>query len=249
MSKNRLAGLLMSKKFKNLPCVYCSGQQLATTADHVLARQFFIERDRDNLPKAPACARCNGEKSELEHYLTAVLPFGGLHATATENLEAQVPPRLAKNRKLHRELNEGLIKKTWPAADENVGAMAIPFQGEKLISLYGMIARGLLWHEWKAIVAPDEIVQPYSLSFAGEFLFKKLFQAKAVRRVSRDWGNGTVKYDGVQFADISIMYAWRIQIYGGVVLAEDRPGAHQQTTTSGGVLIGSKDLETLLQDL
>jgi hypothetical protein len=55
----------VSKKFKGKPCVYCT-DGTAISADHVIARQFFLERHRANIPKAPACVKCNGEKSALE---------------------------------------------------------------------------------------------------------------------------------------------------------------------------------------
>ena len=66
----------MSKRFRDKPCVYCLTNPSTTTGDHVFAREFFPEAARANLPKVPACESCNNEKSHLEHYLTAVLPFG-----------------------------------------------------------------------------------------------------------------------------------------------------------------------------
>src|ERR1700722_9395653 len=96
----------MSKKFKKKTCVYCCGKGISTTGDHVFAREFFLKSRRATLPQVPACAPCNKEKSELEHYLTAVLPFGGRHDDASINLETMVPPRLAKNAKLHRGLGQ-----------------------------------------------------------------------------------------------------------------------------------------------
>lgn len=68
----------MSKKFKGMQCAYCL-DAVATTVDHVFSREFFLVEDRGYLPEAPACKACNDEKSRMEHYLTAVLPFGGRH--------------------------------------------------------------------------------------------------------------------------------------------------------------------------
>jgi hypothetical protein len=87
----------MSKRFKGLLCAYCS-QRPAVTGDHLFAREFFLKTQRANLPQVPTCDRCNGEKSKLEHYLTAVLPFGGRHPDALTNLSQMVEPRLAKNK-------------------------------------------------------------------------------------------------------------------------------------------------------
>ena len=65
----------MSKKFKNKMCVYC-GEAKSATADHVFSRELLLKAHRGDLPKVPACESCNHEKSVLEHYVSAILPFG-----------------------------------------------------------------------------------------------------------------------------------------------------------------------------
>ena len=95
----------MSKRYKDKTCAYCAG--VSETADHIFAREFVPVSYRSQIPQVPACKRCNKEKSELEHYLTAVLLFGGRHADAATNLQIDGPRRLAKNQKLRRELGEG----------------------------------------------------------------------------------------------------------------------------------------------
>jgi hypothetical protein len=97
----------MGKGSKGKTCVYCASAP-ASTMDHVFAREFFVVDRRANLPKVPACAACNGAKSQLEHYLTAVLPFGSQHADGLAHLSGMVPGRLARNQKLARRLSAGL---------------------------------------------------------------------------------------------------------------------------------------------
>jgi hypothetical protein len=92
----------MGKKYRGRMCVYC-GKETATTDDHVFPRQFFLKADRADLPKAPACDRCNNKKSGFETYLTTVLPFGGRHPQAVASAE-QVPRRLAKHPNLAKTL-------------------------------------------------------------------------------------------------------------------------------------------------
>jgi hypothetical protein len=92
----------MGKRSVGKKCVYCCSAP-CTTEDHIFARQFFLVANRDNLPKAPACGRCNGRKSHLEHYLTSVLPFGGHHNAATDTVMESVTRRFPKNQKLSRE--------------------------------------------------------------------------------------------------------------------------------------------------
>src|SRR5260370_34788662 len=96
----------MSQRHVGETCVQC-GAAPAATMDHIFAREFFPVERRANLPKVPACSSCNSTKSRLEHYLTAVLPFGGLHQDALVTLERMVPPRLEKNVKLKNDLSAG----------------------------------------------------------------------------------------------------------------------------------------------
>src|SRR5438552_3077487 len=98
----------MSKKFKGKPCVYCR-DRLSEDGDHVVSRMFFPINRRAHLPKVPACKACNNEKSLLEHYLTAVMPFGARHADAAEVIE-MTPARLAANRALHERIANGLTR-------------------------------------------------------------------------------------------------------------------------------------------
>ena len=148
----------VSKKFKGKLCANCA-RATATTDDHVFAREFFLREDRHKLPKAPACQECNGSKSRLEHYLTAVLPFGGRHPQAVEALQSGVPPRLAKNRKLQRKL-ANTMEPAW--VREGTGLFQptsmISFDGAQLEELLKYIARGLAWHHWNLYLGREDDV-------------------------------------------------------------------------------------------
>jgi len=97
----------MGKRYKGKTCVYCAAAGKSETVDHVLARQFVPGSSQITIPQVPACRQCNKDKSDLEHYLTTVLPFGGRHIDAAANLQNEGPRRLAKNKKVHRELAQG----------------------------------------------------------------------------------------------------------------------------------------------
>jgi hypothetical protein len=134
----------MSKKYKGEICVYCATRE-STSPDHVIAREFFPENLRANLPIAPACDDCNGRKSTLEHYATTLLPFGSLHQSAKDMLKATAPKRLSKNLKLKRELQ----KKTghiWLKSNNGLilPSMTLPINSEKLIQLFDDCKRSLL---------------------------------------------------------------------------------------------------------
>jgi hypothetical protein len=103
----------MSKKYKGKTCVYCGAVGLSELPDHVLAREFVLERYRANLPKVPACDACNNNKSKLETALTALLPFGARHADAAENLNTLVPKRLRRNNALRSQIARGVGSPKW----------------------------------------------------------------------------------------------------------------------------------------
>jgi hypothetical protein len=141
----------MSKRFKGKTCVYCAAAPSTRTGDHVFAREFFIDVRRRNLPKVPACEACNNEKSKLEHYLTAVLPFGGRHADSTENLSTLVTPRLAGQGQIWSR-EGGLI----------VPVRTLPVDGEKIGRLFEFITKALLWHHWKVILEETTALQTFA---------------------------------------------------------------------------------------
>lgn len=128
-----LYNIFVSKKYRGKTCAYCG--QPSTGPDHVIALEFFLWKHRGNLPQVPACDACNGEKSALEHYLTALLPFGARHTFAQESLE-QVPKRLRKNQRLHRELGRGQGH-VWAKDDSSLvlHMMTLPVDGPKLLDL------------------------------------------------------------------------------------------------------------------
>jgi len=80
----------MGKRFKGKTCVYCATAGASETGDHILAREFVPVARRSQIPQVPACRRCNKDKSDLEHYLTAGLPFGGRHADAAATCKTMV---------------------------------------------------------------------------------------------------------------------------------------------------------------
>jgi hypothetical protein len=86
------------KKLKNTcASVYCATRS-ATTKEHLFEPGFFLEARRGYLSQVPACRPYNTAKADLEHYLTAVLPFGGRHADAPANLQGMEPGLQAKAR-------------------------------------------------------------------------------------------------------------------------------------------------------
>lgn len=224
-----------SKKYKNKTCVYCAGEEISSTGDHIFAREFFLEEQRSNLPQVPACEVCNNKKSELEHYLTAVLPFGGQHIDSKENLSLMAPKRLNKNRPLHEKLRSGM-KRDWFETESGVlvKSTSIPIDFNRLEMLFDYIVRGLCWKHMRVQLFKEDIVQVMALTKTGEEFFeKRFFSLNAKYHVEKNLGDGTVSYEGVQGIDNPKVTAWRINLYGGIQLSGDQKYPDQRISIFG----------------
>lgn len=214
----------MSKRYKNKTCVYCVTPNSSEDGDHVVAREFFLPDQRARLPKVPACKACNNAKSELEHYLTAVTPFGGCHADSSENLVTMVPRRLAHNKKLCAALTHG---KKSVLTSRNGGPwtpeMTVPLDSEQLIQLFGLIARGLAHWHWRIYLPLDTcLVNAGFFNNQGRAMFEGLLAQNAKDRVRKDLGHGVFVYEGAQSHDCPELTIWRMSLYGAVVGGDSR---------------------------
>jgi hypothetical protein len=235
----------MGKKFKGMPCVYCLDAK-TTTRDHVFSREFFLVEERGYLPEAPACKACNEAKSRMEHYLTAVLPFGGRHSQARANLESNVPPRLAKNRPLGRQML-GSTKPAWFRQDGGIyePTSVVAFDGQKLESLLKFTGRGLAWHHWKVYLRLGDETFVLLMPVASSGLFQGLIShMRPEHQVVENLGNGTVQYVGIQAADPPQLTIWTISMYGGLVISDDRKKADGESIscTTWWVITGPPEL-------
>lgn len=212
----------MSKKYKDKLCAYCC-KELSVTADHVFAREFFLIDKRDNLPKVPSCTKCNNDKSEIEHYLIALLPFGGRHKDAHENLKEMVPKRLRKNPKLHKKLAaEQDYIPTKKTSDLFSPSMVLPIQFESIPTLFNYVVKGLANYHWGVYLNDDVLIEIMALTPAGEKFYEEhFFRLNCKARVSENLGENTFGYEGVQGVDCPEITAWRFSIYNGLQLAGD----------------------------
>ena len=223
----------MSKKFKSKLCVYCA-EEPSTSADHVFAREFLLPRHRMNLPKVPACDGCNREKANLEHYLASLLPFGGRHSNARENLETMVPKRLRKNVRLHRALAQGQGT-AWGQADTLVvPTMTLPIDSGRFERLFQLIAKGLIWYHWQTYLTAGHFVEVWALTGAGARLFgERLFNLNARARVSANlgkWDLSVPRCPGCGLranhcVDCAQITVWHIWVYEGLHVSDYTGGA------------------------
>jgi hypothetical protein len=212
---------MSKKKFRGKACPYCARPGVSTAPDHVFAREFFPKDKRGNLPQVPACDPCNREKSALEHYLTAVLPFGGRHADSRHVLSEMAAPRIAKNLKLKRGLAQGMTRRFEQRAGLLIPTTAIPFDSSKLDQLCGMMAKGLTLFHFGQIIPADCHVHAGALSPNGELAFIALLLSLGGNRVVNRLGDGAFVYEGLQSVADPELTIWRFQIYGGIRMVGD----------------------------
>jgi hypothetical protein len=232
--------------------VYCA-EKLSTTDDHIFASKLFLLEDRGNLPEAPACGLCNNIKSHLEHYLLSVLPFGGRHSQAVVNLQSNVPKRLAKNRKLYRELSSN-AQSAWlkdgPGIYQPTGV--ISFDGAKLGGLLKYIARGLVWHHWGVYLGADfparVLFPPDMLSL---YLQQQMHTLNEESKVTSDLGRGTVQYEIARASNSPDLFLLVISIYGGIQLSNGsgRFGEPRETSRHWWVITGHPELSDQIAGL
>jgi hypothetical protein len=206
----------VSKAYKKNLCAYCCVAD-SSTADHVIARGFFPNDLRANLPKVGACQDCNNKKSQLEHVLTTVMPFGARHGNARKALLA-VERRLAKNQRLHRLLASGIRYALRPTKGMLcVSEMTIPFDGRKLELLCEYIIKGLARHHWGLNIDTNVFVRALFLSNQAAAAFDQFFERDAKDRVFSDLGDGVFRYQGIQAIDNINLTLWKMSIYGAEV--------------------------------
>ncbi|WP_458777146.1 HNH endonuclease [Desulforhopalus sp. 52FAK] len=212
----------MSKKYVNKKCVYCNERNSIRQGDHLFARAFFTENERANLIKVPACNECNNIKSRLEHYLTTVIPFGGRHKNAKENLRKNVPPRLNKNKKLHSFMANSRNHLPLDLATGEIGkAMVMPFDGEQYTELFKFILKGLAWYHWGTYVQKETTLFTPALTKFGHELFEThIFSQGKNHQIHNSLGDHAIQYKGLRANDNEQYSIWLFNFYNGFACAE-----------------------------
>lgn len=246
----------MSKKFKDKRCVYCNRTPLETgslhTADHIVARKLGLPNDRDNYPKAPACKKCNSEKSNLENDLLAVLPFGGRHQDARINLETMVPQRLQKNARVARFIgNSPSI--SW---SEEIPGIILPCPSVNIdINKYkewaALITKGLMWHHFKTYLKVDEHFIDVDFPRENERIFRKAEIKQLSNFVENTLGNQVFFYQGIQIPTDPEFSIWEFKVYGGLkIMFDSKSGNYSdqiQVITGSNEMIKTKSFSSLIR--
>ncbi|MCZ8387807.1 HNH endonuclease [Achromobacter xylosoxidans] len=239
----------MSKQYKDKTCVYCAQPGKSSTGDHIVARSFFSVDERSNLPQVPACASCNSTKSNLETYLTALLPQGARHQEDVSDYHAESRKRIEKNQKLVRELKAGVkISGRVDGTGKPITETTIPIDSSKVLDLAKYIAKGLLFHHWQVIVPKDQIIHSQFMSKAGESFFSDTISSLKRMRSNASLDNYLKTTGLIQLGKQAVTYegffspldeplsVWRLNFYQARL---GIPGVNE-TTSSLMMLLPSK---------
>ena len=221
----------MSKKYINKKCVYCNLRISTNTGDHVFPRELFLVNRRNNLPKVPCCTICNNQKSQLEHNLLAILPFGASHPDALENITTNTPKRLEKNVKLHRKL-QASVNQTFIKNNRGIfePIMIIDFDMVQLFELFKYITKALAYFHFNIQIDSRHSVK----SFNASQTLNNFFNGMRQNHIEQDLGNGTVWYRGIQAKDNEFLTLWEYRIYGGLNFLDQLSGNINCYTVSHG---------------
>lgn len=212
-----------SKKYKDKLCVYCRKNK-STTADHVFPRELFQLQHRNLLPKVPSCEKCNNEKSKLEHYLTAILPFAGNHIDAEIALSVDAAQRLKRNKKLHKQIQLSAKDIFIPTESNTLERrLAVPFDSDYLHELVGYIGRALIWHHWRVYLPIESSFKVFTPSESGIQLLDMLLGLTTKYRINTTTlGVDTIRYKGVMSETDQGLSVWAIQFLGGMTVVDEK---------------------------
>ncbi len=219
----------MSKKWKRKTCVYCGAEGKSDTKDHILARQFVLERHRGYLPAVPACTECNNRKSALESELVSLLPFGGRHADASEQLEFLVGGRLERNERLRSKLSAALTNELITDLEGRTVERTMVIYGPCLDRWVEFLTLGLIAHHFQQTVAGKVVITPSLLSMAGEIAYAPIFRAKGHRVPPTSIGGGALYYQGTMSLEQPLASVWRMAFFGGIHIGGEEPHLRGRT--------------------
>jgi hypothetical protein len=225
------------KKYIGKTCAYCSREGVSEVREHVICKEFFLERDRDNLPMVPACEECNTEKSKLETYALAILPLGSRHQDSLCYVERNMSRRLRQNPTLNRQIAEGTTKVREKQGGLLLPTSAIPVDDERIDKLMATIVRGLFMHEFGFALHKNWDVRV--TMFRPDVEGNMIGQAKGLLGlnpifVTRNW-TGHLHLRGGQQFDISEPVGLAIYAFRGANACRRRAGAASLRRAAGRV--------------
>lgn len=218
---------MAGKQYKGKDCAYCGRSSISTTGDHVIARAFFFEEDRDSLPQVPACGTCNNTKSTLEHYAAAALMAGTNHVEGDRYRREMVRPRLDKNRKLERELGLDQSRPVWLDVNGIIQPMhAIAIDAKRLRDLMAYVAKGLYFYHVGSPLSSDfwpDAAMRHPEEETALWASMADYFPDGCPRFGANLGRGSFIYEGAQSPANRGFSAWRMSWHGVRLHGENTP--------------------------
>ncbi len=212
----------MLKYRRNLDqtCPYCGRRGATEVREHVISRQFFLERDRGNLPIVPSCAPCNNRKSKLENYVLFVAPLVGRQEGFLEYYEANGWRRLNGNKKRSRELLAGVRRVYERKNGILLETRSVPVDFEKVREILHYIMRGLYFFHFKQVVSSGTIVRSGVFTYVDACIHIAQMSDKLgpdVECVGNNFGQGVFAYELIRSRLVSELTFWRMGLFGGAI--------------------------------
>lgn len=105
--------------------------------------------------------------------------------------------------------------------------LSIPFDSQRLLTLFEYIAKGLAWHHWQVYLGQECFVKAGFFVGAGQQAFEQLLSMNG-NRVQDNFGHDTFEYEGVQSEECIELTVWRMSFYGGVEMGGDRSTQYER---------------------
>jgi len=207
--------MALGKGYTGKTCAYCCEPGSSSTRDHVIPRKFLPEHLRADLPTVPACAACNTAKSQDEHYLASVLPFGSEHPHSRTMLVRNVPRRLKNNDRLRQELAAGQKPFQLNEGGMTHSVSSFDIEPERITRFAKSMIRGLHAVYWEPI-RKEMWVGAGILTKHGQMLHGQLMASEGDKIPRTEIGDGLFTWEAVRSRDPPHSSVWRLRLFGGV---------------------------------
>lgn len=218
-----------SKKYRGKQCAYCGVDGISRDAEHVLARSFFLDEDKIDLPIVPSCRKCNAEKERIEDYVLMAFSLGNRHVDAKKFTEAHFHKRAKKRQKL---LNS-LLRTSRNVFERQESGIVLPtrtidIDTPRILRFFELVARGLYFHH-RGVAMPaatrcttrlfkDDDAAVYTEQTRQGF-------GPNTQAVNENIGRGNIQYGALISNDIEGASYWIMSLMGGIVFGSDGAGA------------------------
>jgi len=197
---------------------------ISSVREHVIAREFFTTRDRQNdLPCVPACAECNTKKSALESYVTATFLAGTMHESADEHY-ALIRPRLERNKKARNQVLTGATLTHVLSNGIFIPMFKVRLDRQPIDSLHRYITRGLFYFHFREALPADSRIKvrmPTVDASAVALAHALPLLNEGKDEVNGNLGRQTFLYSGIRSHLAPQFSMWRMAWHNGIRLYGD----------------------------